>query len=100
MFASNTIKTGSFVVAATPAAVEVKLGFKPTYVKAYNINDLASYEHFEGMAGPSAIKIANHASVQLAVVTTGTITLTDRGFILGTAVGDTAADVVRWVAAR
>lgn len=100
MFDKNMVQSGSFVVAATPAAVEIELGFKPSYVKAINQTDVTIYEHFDGMASPSALKTANHASAQFAVATTNTITIADNGFTLGTAIGDTAADVVRWVAFR
>ena len=100
MFRSNDTQTGQITVANPAAAVTVNLGFTPRYVKAVNINDLAVFEYFEGMAAGAALRNGNHASEQNSVISSNGITVSDGGFTLGTAICDTAADVVRWIAVR
>ena len=91
-------EAGNFTVAATPAAVTVTLGWQPAYIKAININDVAEFEYFEGMADDSAIQ---HVTAgDMTIETSGMITVSASGFTIGTGIGDTASDVVRWVAFR
>jgi len=94
------VQVGSVTVPNPAAAVEVTCGFKPSYVRAVNINNLASYEHFTGMDDGTSIDTANHADTQISVNAAGAITLNSDGFTLGLDICDTAADVVRWVAFR
>ena len=94
------VQVGSVTVPNPAAAVEVTCGFKPSYVRAVNINNLTSYEHFAGMDAATSIDMANNAATQVSLNAAGSITLTSDGFTLGTDICDTAADVVRWVAFR
>ncbi len=93
-------QTGTNTVVAGGTAETVVLGFKPAYVRAINVNNLVSYEHFTGMDDGTSIDMANHADTQISVNAAASITLTSDGFTLGTDICDTTSDVVRWVAIR
>ena len=93
-------KTGTNTVAAGGTAETVVLGFQPSYVRAVNVNNLATYEHWSGMTAGTSIDTANHADTQISVNEAGSITLTATGFTLGADICDTTSDVVRWVAIR
>ena len=93
-------QSGKITVANPAAAVTVELGFVPTYIRAVNVNNLAFYEYFEGMAAGTSLDTGNHADTQISVNAAGSITLTANGFTLGLDICDTAADVVYWVAFR
>ena len=93
-------QTGTNTVVAGGTAETVALGFKPAYVRALNVNNLASYEHWTGMADAASINMTNHADTQVSSNTTNGITLTSNGFILGTDICDTTSDVVHWIAIR
>ena len=93
-------QNGTNTVVAGGTAETVVLGFKPSYVRAINVNNLASYEHFDGMDDDTSIDMANHDTTQISVNAAGGITLTSNGFTLGVDICDTTADVVRWVAFR
>ena len=82
------------------AAVTITLGFRPSYVKAFNVNNLVHYEHFDGMSDGTSIDTANAADTQISVNAAGSITLSATGFTLGLDICDTAADVVHWLAIR
>jgi hypothetical protein len=90
---TNTVTTGG-------TAETVTLGWVPRYVRAFSQNNLTSYEYFEGMTADDALTVGNHADTQVALATSGGITLTANGFTLGTAICDTTSDVVRWLAIR
>ncbi|MFA5377961.1 MAG: hypothetical protein WC455_19580 [Dehalococcoidia bacterium] len=49
-YADQVQKVGTFVVDDPVSAMNIILGWQPRYVRAVNINNLASYEHFAGMA--------------------------------------------------
>ena len=93
-------RVGTNTVAAGGTAETVVLGFQPSYVRAVNVNNLATYEHWSGMAAGTSIDTANHADTQISVNEAGSITLTATGFTLGADICDTTSDVVRWVAIR
>ena len=93
-------EVGTNTVAAGGTAETVTLGFKPSYVRAYNVNNLTVYEHFVGMDDGTSLDNANHATIQNSVNAAGGITLTSNGFTLGTDICDTTDDVVRWLAIR
>lgn len=93
-------RTGKVTVANPAAAVTIELGFKPSYVRAFSVNNLASYEHFVGMSDGTSLDTANHADTQISLNAAGSITLTANGFTLGLDICDTAADVVYWLAVR
>ena len=93
-------RQGTVTVAAGGTAETVTLGFSPSYVKAFSVNNLATYEHFDGMDDDTSLNIANHADTQISVNAAGGITLTANGFTLGTDICDTTSDVVHWIACR
>lgn len=93
-------QVGSATVAATPVAITVTVGWKPAYVRVWNVNDLKSFEHFNGMDDGTSLDSANHADTQFSLNAAGSITLTASGFTIGTDIADTASDVIRWVAWR
>lgn len=97
---NNLSNSGTYTVAATPVATTITLGFKPRKVEVWNETDLARYEHIYGQTAAYAYKITNHADTQVSIITSGGITLTNNGFTVGTGIGDTASDVIRWVAYR
>jgi hypothetical protein len=97
---NQSAKTGKVTVANPAAAVTIALGFKPSYVRAFSVNNLVSYEHFVGMGDGTSLDTANHADTQISLNAAGAITLTSNGFTLGLDICDTAADVVYWLAVR
>jgi len=99
-YTDNFFQTGEIAVANPAAAVTVTLGWVPRYIRAYNVNNLASYEFFEGMDAGTSLDNANHADTQNSLNAAGAITLTSNGFTLGLDICDTAADVVYWAAWR
>ena len=58
-YAEQKAKNGTVTVASTPAAVTITLGWRPSYVKAINVNNLVHYEHFDGMSDATSIDTAN-----------------------------------------
>jgi len=89
-------QSGKITVANPAAAVTVTLGFEPRYVRAVNVNNVVTYEHWTGMDAGTSFDTATELSLNAA----GAITLTANGFTLGLDICDTAADVVYWVAFR
>lgn len=93
-------QAGTNTVAAGGTAETVVLGFKPSYVRVTNINNLVVYEHWTGMADGTSLDTGNHDTTQISLNAAASITLTSNGFTLGTDICDTTDDVVRWVAFR
>jgi len=93
-------RVGTATVANPAAAITVELGFAPSYVRVWNVNNLTSYEYFAGMSAGTSLDNANHADTQNSVNAAGAITLTANGFTMGLDICDTAADVVRYLAIR
>jgi len=93
-------EVGTNTVAAGGTAETVVLGWVPKYIRAINVNNLASYEYFTGMTADTSIDMANHDTTQVSVNAAGGITLTTTGFTLGTDICDTTSDVVHWLAIR
>jgi len=91
---------GTVTVAAGGTAETITIGFSPKYVKAFSVNNLTQYEHFDGMTDDTSLNTANHADTQISVNAAGGITLTATGFTLGVDICDTTSDVVHWVAFR
>lgn len=89
-------QNGKVTVANPAAAVTIELGFKPSYVRAVNVNNVVTYEHWAGMSDGTSFDTATELSLNAA----GAITLTSNGFTLGLDICDTAADVVYWLALR
>ena len=99
-YAEQVHAVGAITVAATPVAETVTLGWSPRYVRATNINNLATYEHWDGMDDGESLDNVNHDTTQNVSNAAGSITLTATAFTLGTDICDTASDVVRYVAIR
>lgn len=99
-YAEQQQKNGTVTVANPAAAVTITLGFRPSYVKAFSVNNLVHYEHFDGMSDGTSIDTANAADTQISINAAGSITLSATGFTLGLDICDTAADVVHWLAIR
>ena len=97
---SNDVAVGSFAVPNPAAATSVTLGFNPRYVRAFNVNNLTSYEWFYGMDAGTSIDTANHGTTQISVNAAGSITVSGGIVTFGADICDTAADVVRYVAIR
>jgi len=95
-YAAQMQSVGKITVANPAAAVTVTLGWSPRYVRAVNVNNVVTYEHWDGMADGTSFDTATELSLNAA----GAITLTATGFTLGLDICDTAADVVYWLAIR
>ncbi len=91
-------QVGTNTVVAGGTAETVALGFKPSYVRALNVNNLATYEHWEGMDDDTDLTTITAGTMSINAA--GGITLTSNGFTLGVDICDTTDDVVRWVAFR
>lgn len=89
-------QVGTVTVAAGGTAETVTVGFSPSYVRAVSINNVTTYEHWDGMDDDTCIDTAAAVAVNAA----GGITLTATGFTLGVDICDTTSDVVHWVAFR
>lgn len=94
------IQNGTLAVADPAVAETIEVGFKPSYVKVVNVNNLAFYEHWDGMDDGTSMDTVNHDTAQISLNAADGITLTDNGFTIGTDICDTAADVVHWVCFR
>lgn len=98
-------KIGSYT--GTGAAIDVELGWVPDYIRIWNATDGdETYEWFSGMAAANALKTANHASTQLALITSNGITALNpkdfakkKGFTVGTAISE-STKVFRYIAVR
>ncbi len=88
------IKIGT--TTGTGAALNISLGFVPTYVKVWNITDGdIIHEWFTGMTDGHALQSGNHASTQFSRITSngisayaGSDAAAAVGFTLGTAVSE------------
>lgn len=93
-------RAGSATITTGGTAQSVVVGFRPSYVKCFSVNNLTIYEFWYGMTDDTSLNTANHADTQIAVNAAGGITLTANGFTMGTDIADTTNDVVRWIACR
>jgi hypothetical protein len=92
-FDMANIMSGTFTADGT--VTNVKLGFRPRFVKVYNATDVVTHETVDTMAGASLRQVA--AGTQ--TVQADTITITDIGFSIPAAVAiDTK--VMHFVAMR
>lgn len=63
------------ITVSNPAvAVNWVLGWTPRYVRAFSVNNLATYEYFDGMAAGTSLDTGNHADTQISVNAAGSIT--------------------------
>jgi len=74
-YADQVQKVGTFVVDDPVSAMNIILGWQPRYVRAYNVNNLVSYEYFAGMDAGKSLDNANHADTQNSLNAAGSITL-------------------------
>lgn len=79
MASGNQIAKGAFVGTGVDLNV-TKVGFKPSFVKVWNVTDPVTFEHVEGMADDSAYKDLDGTTT---VATSNGITLLVDGFTLG-----------------
>lgn len=94
------------VISDGSSALYVHLGFKPRYVKVYNIDDIETWEWIEGMPAGYGFKTVTNGTISYA--TSGGITQyagTDAagdsaGVLLGGGISDAAADVLYVIAKR
>lgn len=102
MFGSNMIKTGKFTVAATPAAVTVDVGFKPSYVKAVVVQTNGTFrrsvEIFNG--GTTTIATVNDGTTQVTAGLSNGVSFSGNSVVFGVGVGANATDVVNYFIAR
>ncbi len=101
----NENKTGTYT--GTGAAINIALGFKPTYVRIWNITDGdICWEWFNGMTAGHALQQANHDTAQNSRITSNGISqyagvagTTPEGFTVGTALSE-SGDTFGYYAAR
>ena len=74
-YADQVQKVGSLIVDDPVSAMNVVLGWQPRYVRAYNVNNLASYEYFSGMDAGTSLDNGNDADTQWSVNAAGSISL-------------------------
>jgi len=74
-YADQVQKVFSVTVSNPAVAVNLVCGWQPRYVRAYNVNNLAAYEYFYGMAAGTSLDNGNHADTQNSVNAAGSITL-------------------------
>lgn len=65
----------------TGAAITLEFGFKPSYVDIYNVEGQCSLHYVDTMPAGHGYKINGATQVYTS---TGCVTLTENGFILGT----------------
>jgi len=83
-------KVGTVTVSNPAVAVNIITGWQPRYIRAINVNNLASYEYFYGMSAGTSLDNGNHADTQWSVNAAGAITLY-AGRAAGTAITGTVA---------
>lgn len=80
---------GSYVDTGTAAAISITCGFKPRYVKVFNVTaastGLVSMEWVEGMTAAHGIKTYDEGTSETGItkLTSLGITVSDRGFTIG-----------------
>lgn len=85
-----------FALTGTGAAIDVKCGFVPAYVRVVNIESatVEELEWFRGMADASAIKTVTGTVARTKITTNGITPLDDAGAELGFRIGaDTDVNV-------
>ena len=87
---ANTMRTGSITVSNPAVAQNIVLGWNPRYIRAYNVNNLTSYEWFYGMSDGTSLDNANHADTQWSVNAAGSISMY-AGRVAGAAVTGTVS---------
>lgn len=86
---------GAYVGTGSALSIE-KIGWMPKYVRCFNVDDASIMEHFEGMADASCTK---QKAGTTSVVNSAAITLTDKGFDVGTDADlNTSGETVRFLA--
>lgn len=84
--AVQNFASGKYLDDGTAAAFSIACGFKPRFVKVWNVAATGgSLEHVEGMAAASAQKFLTNAAAfaQGSLIASNGITLNDNGFTVG-----------------
>ena len=71
-YADQVQYVGTVTVSNPAVAVNIPLGWTPRYVRVHNVNNLTSYEYYNGMTAAYALTDANGGTI--AVATSGCIT--------------------------
>lgn len=74
-YADQLQKVGTVTVSNPAVAVNIVLGWQPRYIRAYNVNNLVSYEFFYGMTAGTSLDNGNHADTQWSVNAADSISL-------------------------
>jgi hypothetical protein len=74
-YADQVQKMGTVTVSNPAVAVNLVLGWQPRYVRAINVNNLASYEYFDSMDDGTSLDNGNDADTQWSVNAADSITL-------------------------
>lgn len=93
-------RQGSTTVTTTGTAQTITIGFKPSYVRIINVDQLIIFEHFLAMGDGASFDTFSHADAQMVANTADSVTLTSNGFIMGTDICVAGADVLHWMAFR
>ena len=86
---NQTSAVGTKTIVAA-AALNIPLGWQPRYIRAYNVNNLVSYEYFYGMDAGTSLDNGNHDNTQNSVNAADSISLF-AGRTPGAAVSGTVA---------
>jgi len=89
MNTQNT-RTGTLTIVDDANAINVPVGFAPSYIKVVNTTDARFFEFFAGMTAAYAFQAENHADTQFSVITSNGIT-PYAGRAIGASISGTAA---------
>jgi hypothetical protein len=80
------VQRASGKLTGTGAVINVKLGFRPRYVRLWNSTNKSIAEFFDGMTDAHFLAVIDSGvgTTDLSEVTTNGITLTSQGFQIGT----------------
>lgn len=87
---TQNVKVGTLTIVDDANAINVPVGFAPSYIKVLNSTDAKLYEFFAGMTDAYAFKSISHADTQFSVITSNGITPYD-GRAIGASISGTAA---------
>ena len=89
-YADQIQKTGAITVDDPVSAMNIVCGWQPRYIRVWNVNNLTSYEFYNGMTAGTSLDNANHADTQNSLNAAGSISLY-AGRAAGNAVTGTVA---------
>lgn len=73
-YADQVQATGTVTVSNPAVAVNISLGWVPRWIRVWNVNNLAAYEHFHAMSAGTSLDVGNHADTQVSLNAAGSIT--------------------------